>query len=263
MAKIIHKELSYTVRGVLLDVHNSLGPNLPENFYRDASAIGLETAGIRCQTEKQFDVYYRGVEVGRYYVDMWVENGKMCLEFKVVPQLLPIHRAQAISYLKVTDADLALLVSFGQASLVDERLPNFLRDRQVTFTWQPQPPASGWLYPELTNELLASLHRVHFDLGPGFLHQVYRRAAMVELREQSIGYEYIKEMPVYYKGTHIGTQPTRLIHVENKMLVAAVAVNAIDDSMKVQLRARMKHHNVQLALLANFNKTQLEFVMVR
>ena len=263
MTKLIHKKLNYKVRGVLFDVYNNLGPNLPENFYRDASAIGFEMVGIRCHIEKQFDVYYRGVEVGRYFVDAWLEDGKMCLEFKVVPQLLPIHRAQAISYLKATDADLALLVNFGQASLVDERLPNFLREKEVAFTWQPQPPVPGRLYPELTDELLASLHRVHFGLGPGFFHQVYRRAVMVDLREQSIGYEYIKETPIRYKGVHIGTQPTRLIHVENKILVATVAVGAIDEAMKAQLKARMNHYNARLALLANFSKTQLEFVMVR
>jgi hypothetical protein len=39
------------------------------------------------------------------------------------------------------------------------------------------------LYPELVNELLAALHRVHFELGSGFLHQIYRRAAMVQLKE--------------------------------------------------------------------------------
>lgn len=261
--ELIHKKLSYRVRRVLFDVHNSLGPNLPEAFYRDACEVGFQTAAIRCQTEKQFEVYYRGVQVGRYYVDMWIENGKMLLELKVVPQLLPLHKAQAISYLKVTDADLALLVNFGQSSLDDERLPNFLRDKHPVFIWQPQTPDPDWLYPELTNELLDALHRVHFEMGPGFFHQVYRRATMVELQKQGIGYKYIKETPIYYQNRHIGTQPTRLIHVEDKMLVAAVAIKRIDDTIRSQLKARMKHHNVKLGLLANFNETQLDYAMVR
>ena len=41
MPKIIHKELSYQVRGVLFNVYNTLGPNLPERFYRDATAVGV------------------------------------------------------------------------------------------------------------------------------------------------------------------------------------------------------------------------------
>lgn len=259
----LHKQLSYAVRGVLFDVYNQLGPNLPETFYRDATAVGLEAANIRCQTEKPFSVYYHGVEVGRYSVDIWIENGKIILELKVVPQLLPIHQAQTLSYLKVTNADLAFLVNFGQASLVDQRLPNFLQDKKAVFSWQPQKPDADQLYPELANELFAILHRVHFELGPGFFHQVYRRGTMVELREQSIGYEYIKETAVYYKGVSLGTIPTRLIWVENKILVATIAVQSLDNAMKAQLKARMKQHNASLGLLANFNKTQLEFMIVR
>jgi GxxExxY protein len=70
MAQIIHKELSYAVRGVLLDVYNQLGPVLPEKFYQEAIGVGLEAKGIACQTEKPFVVKYRGVEVGRYFVDV-------------------------------------------------------------------------------------------------------------------------------------------------------------------------------------------------
>lgn len=60
-----------------------------------------------------------------------------------MPAIEPVHKAQAISYLKVTDADLAIVVNYGDASLVDERLPNFLRDRHPEFSWQPRPVAQG------------------------------------------------------------------------------------------------------------------------
>ena len=46
MSQIIHKELSYTIRGVLLKVYNDLGPMLPEKFYQDAIAFGLENLGV-------------------------------------------------------------------------------------------------------------------------------------------------------------------------------------------------------------------------
>ena len=56
MTEIIHPELSYAVRGVLFDVYNALGPNLPERFYRDAVAVGLERAGSACETERAFEI---------------------------------------------------------------------------------------------------------------------------------------------------------------------------------------------------------------
>ena len=57
MIVIIHKDLSYTVKGVLFDVHNALGPMLTEKFYQAAVVIELEAKGIRCETEKSFEVW--------------------------------------------------------------------------------------------------------------------------------------------------------------------------------------------------------------
>ncbi len=263
MTEIIHKKLSYAVRGTLFDVYNELGPMLPEKFYPDAIAIGLETKEISCETEKQFSVTYRGVEVGRYFVDVWIEDGKLILEVKVAPKILPIHIAQAISYLKVTDADLASIVNFGAASLEDKRLPNRLREQTAVFTWTDTPPLINIPFSSLVNQLSNLLYLVHFELGPGFFHYVYRRATIVELREQNIGHEYIKKMPVYFQETYLGDQESRLILVEGCLLLAAVAVNQINEAMKTSLRARLKRKNLTIGLIANFKSTNLEIVIVR
>ncbi len=214
MTELIHEDLTYQIRGALFDVHNALGPMLPEPFIRDAIAIRLEEKGVTCVIEKQFTVYYRGVDVGRYFVDIWVEDGKLLLELKVASQISPLHQAQAISYLKVTDADLALIANFGGIAVEIERLPNFVRGKQVDFEWVTKLDHIDLPCPQLAEELLEALYRVHFELGPGFLHQVYRRAVRLELREQGIGHTYIKKTPVYFHGHHLGDQDTRLINVE-------------------------------------------------
>lgn len=263
MTHLIHKELSYAVRGVLIDVHNKIGPTLPEKFYQEAVAVGLEKRGIVCRTEKPFKVYYRRTQVGLYYVDLWIEGGKLLLELKVAPEILPIHRAQALSYLKVTDADLAIVVNFGTRSLTDERLPNFLRDKRVVFSWQPQSVNGDLLYPELVNRLLESLHRIHFELGPGFLHQIYRRATMIELQHQNLSYDYIKTLPIRYEGHLLGMQAVRLIQVDNKVALATVAVKQVDETMLTALKSRLKHLDVRLGLLANFHGEALQVSVVR
>ncbi len=79
MPKLIHADLTYIIRGVLFDVHNKLGPMLPEGFYRDAAAYGLRAKTIECKTEKGFEIYYRGQRVGLYYVDIWIASGKVIL----------------------------------------------------------------------------------------------------------------------------------------------------------------------------------------
>jgi len=56
MVQLVHPELSYQVRGVLLHVYNALGPMLKEKYYEEAIAIGLEKRGIRFQTQKELEV---------------------------------------------------------------------------------------------------------------------------------------------------------------------------------------------------------------
>ena len=263
MTKLIHKDLTYQVRGALFDVHNELGPMLPESFVRDAIEIRLGEKGIKCETEKEFTVYYRGVDVGRYFVDVWIEDGKLLLELKVVPQLEPIHQAQAISYLKVTDADLALLANFGSTLAEIQRLPNYVRDRQAEFRWEPKLSHIETPYPQLAEELLAVLYRVHFELGPEFLHQVYRRATMLELRRREIGYKYIQKTPIYFHGQHLGDQKTFLINVEDKILTATIAVREVAEDMKAHLRAKMRRHDMEVGIVANFHGTKLGIHLVR
>jgi len=188
MPQLIHKELTYIVRGVLFDVHNLLGPRLPEKFYQKAIDFGLKDQGITCKLEKEFEVIYRDQSAGKYYIDHWLENGKLLLEIKVAPQILPIHQAQTISYLKLTDADLAIIANFGTQSLQDQRLPNFIRNKPVNFKWQPPPLKQNILYSELTDHILKGLRLVHFTLGPGFIHRTYRKAMMIELQQQGIIY---------------------------------------------------------------------------
>lgn len=263
MTKIIHKELSYNIRGILFSVYNKLGPMLPERFYQEAIAISLGAKKIAFRTEKSFEIYYRNNQVGLYYVDMWIEKGQIILELKVAPEITPLHRAQALSYLKVTNADLAIVASFGAKSLLDERLPNFLRDKVPTFAWQKHALPENALYPELTHHLLEVLHHVHFELGPGFLHQVYRRATMIELQHRGLRYHYLKQMPVHYEGHYLGHQEVRLIQVEDKILLATIAVKQFDEAMEAELKARLRHLGLSLGLLANFNSTTLQIKFVR
>jgi len=263
MPELVHPELSYQVRGVLLHVYNNLGPLLKEEYYRDAIVLGLEKRGIACESEKGFEVYYEGERVGLYYVDVWVEDGKVLLELKVAPAIEAIHKAQAISYLKVTDADLAIVANYGGPSLEDERLPNFLRDKKPEFVWKPQSATQGLLYPDLVNDIQRACHRVHFILGPGFLHQVYRRATMIELRRSGLDYDYIKQLPVEYEGHLLGYQDVRLIRIEDKVLLATFALRRTDDTMAQQLKAHLRRMGLELGLLANFYDTRLAITPVR
>jgi GxxExxY protein len=263
MVKLIHPELSYEVRGVLLNVYNALGPMLPEAYYQDAIALGLKERGIACTLEKSFEVYYEGERVGLYYVDTWIESGKILLELKVTPTIEPLHKAQAISYLKVSGADLAIVANYGGPSLEDQRLPNFLPENPSEFRWEARPTASRLPHAELINRILYACHRVHCVLGPGFLHQVYRRATLTELRRSGLGYDYVKKLPVEYKGCILGHQDVRLILVEDKVLLATFALQRTTDALSQKLKAHLRQMKLRLGILANFHDTALSVKVVR
>ena len=162
---------------------------------------------------------------------------------------------QALSYLKVTGAGLAIVANFGAASLQDERLPNFLQDNQPEFSWQPKPVDPRLLHPELVNAIQQASHRVHHVLGTGFLHQVYRRATMIELRRSGLSYEYIVRVPVEYHGHLLGHQQARLILVEGKVLLTTFALREVTDAMTERLKGHLRCLHLKLGLLANFHGT--------
>jgi len=262
MTQLIHKELTYIVRGVLFDVYNHLGPKLPEKFYQKAITFGLREQGITCEPEKKFEVIYRNQSAGKYKLDHWLENGKLILEIKVAPNIKPIHQAQTLSYLKLTNADLAIIANFGTKSLQDQRLPNFIRNKIVKFEWQPPPVNKHILYSELTARILEGLHRVHFTLGPGFIHRTYRDAMMIELQYQGLSYEHITKIQTYYKNYYIDVQEVQLIKVEGKVLLGVFALGMMDELMEIIMKKRMKHLRTQLGILANFYGEKLEMQRV-
>ena len=261
--ELLHANLTYEIRGVLFDVGNELGPGLPERDVQRAISIGLTKRQIPHLLEEEFNVYYRDVEVGRYYCDIIVGR-KVILELKVVPELTNLNRAQIISYLRVTGADVGLLVNFGSARVDIERYAYFYAQRESNFNWQLQVPDDpALLYPDLVGRLYKCLHRVHYELGPGFFHHVYRRAAQIDLNEQGISFDFVREIPVFYEGEHVSTRKCRLLIVEDKVIVAAFAVREMNSTFEVKMRRYLDHFDKKLGLLANFHGERLDLRPVR
>ena len=130
---LLHADLTYAIRGVLFDVGNHLGAQLPEADFQQAVSIGLTKRGIAHELEKEFHVTYRGARVGHYFCDLWVED-KVVLELKVAPEITNKHRAQTLSYIRVTGADVGLLAAFGGKVRI-ERYANFFAHERPAFVW--------------------------------------------------------------------------------------------------------------------------------
>jgi GxxExxY protein len=121
MTTILYKELSYSIVGAAMEVHNVLGSGYLEAVYRSALAHELNLRGILIEQQKLLPVLYKGVPAGNYIADFCVED-KIIVEIKAISRLLIQHEAQALNYLAATGFRVARLINFGGASLEHKRL---------------------------------------------------------------------------------------------------------------------------------------------
>jgi len=104
-----------------MEVHRALGPGFSEKVYEEALAREFCARKIAHARQKKFAVYYKGWLVGEYVLDMVVDD-KIIVELKAVPEILPLHCAQALSYLKAANLRLAIVLNFGGLRLTQRRV---------------------------------------------------------------------------------------------------------------------------------------------
>ena len=120
MAEILHKELSRTVIGAAMKVHNSLGPGLLESAYEGALVIELERRGLSVGRQVVSPLIYEGEMAGAYVADIVVEN-TVILELKSVKALSPVMEAQLINYLRLSRIPVGYLINFNRSRMVYRR----------------------------------------------------------------------------------------------------------------------------------------------
>jgi len=122
-------EISKIIIGKAIAVHRCLGPGLLESAYRACLAYELRQLDrFKVEEEKPLPVIYKDIKLNcGYRLDM-VINRKVIVELKTVENLLPIHEAQLLTYLKLTDTKLGLLLNFNVCVLKDgiKRIVNYL-----------------------------------------------------------------------------------------------------------------------------------------
>ncbi|MCY7345060.1 MAG: GxxExxY protein [Pyrinomonadaceae bacterium] len=119
--KILHKELSYKVVGLAMQVHTELGYGFLEKVYENALMILLKENGIKAEQQVPIKVYFHGQIVGEYIADVLIEDC-IILELKAQEKIIEIHKVQTLNYLKATGLKLAILMNFGKHKLECERL---------------------------------------------------------------------------------------------------------------------------------------------
>lgn len=109
-------QLTQRIIGLAIEVHRHLGPGLSEAGYERALRMELAEAGISFQRQIGIPVLYKGEAVAEHRPDL-VVAGLVVVEAKSVERLTGVHRAQMLTYLRVTGCEVGLILNFNEAVL--------------------------------------------------------------------------------------------------------------------------------------------------
>ena len=112
-------EISSKIIGAAIEVHKQLGPGLLESTYETCLAYELKQMGLDVKQQQALPVVYKEVKLDAgYRIDLLIEN-KVIVEIKSVDALADIHTAQLLTYLKLKDLKLGLLINFNSVRVID------------------------------------------------------------------------------------------------------------------------------------------------
>ncbi len=112
-------QITEQVIGAAIEVHKYLGPGLLESAYQKALAYEFDLIKLDYILEKEISVIYKGKNIGKCFRLDFVVSDKVVVELKSVENIIPIHKAQLISYLKLSKLRLGLLINFNVNILKD------------------------------------------------------------------------------------------------------------------------------------------------
>ena len=123
-------EITHAVIGAAMDVHHELGPGLLESAYEACLTFELLQRGLKVERQKPVPVVYRGHQLDcGYRIDLLVQDS-VVVEVKAVDRTTDVHKAQLLSYLKLTSCKVGLLINFNVMILKDgvKRMVNQLKE---------------------------------------------------------------------------------------------------------------------------------------
>ena len=110
-------EIAYQIRGAIYDVYNKLGPGLFELVYENALSYELKKRGLNVKSQVPINIVYNGIDMGAgFKMDLLVED-KVIIELKSVETFALVHHKQLLTYLKLTNLKLGILVNFNTSEI--------------------------------------------------------------------------------------------------------------------------------------------------
>lgn len=112
-------DLTYNVIGAAIEVHKELGPGLMEKVYQECMLHELHKKGLSAEMEVPMSVIYDDIEIkSGYRIDLLVEN-QLVVELKSVESISDLHKAQTLTYMKLGNYKIGLLINFNVTKLTN------------------------------------------------------------------------------------------------------------------------------------------------
>ena len=129
MTKQYINDLTYKIIGASIEVHKALGAGLLESVYHKCMVKELAIRGINVQSEVTIPIEYKGLEFeSEIRCDLFVEKS-LVVELKAIDKILPIHEAQLLTYMKLLEVPMGLLINFNVTNIFKEGQKSYLNER--------------------------------------------------------------------------------------------------------------------------------------
>ena len=119
--EFLHKDTTEKIIGAAFEVHRVLGYGFLESVYQKALKVELEKMGFKAELERKILVWYKGVNVGNYEADLFVQDS-VIVEVKIAKEYNPADEAQLLNELKATGTKVGMLINFGRARVDFKRM---------------------------------------------------------------------------------------------------------------------------------------------
>ncbi len=122
-------EIAYDIVGCAIEVHKQLGPGLLESVYEECLIEEIKRIGLPVESQERIPLIYKGKLLKSEFKLDIVVNNCIIVELKSVDEIHPVHKAQLLTYLKLTGIPKGLLINFNCDNITKSGLISFVTDK--------------------------------------------------------------------------------------------------------------------------------------
>lgn len=256
--KLIYEDLSYQIIGCAFEAFKAVGVGFDEINYHKVFHHYLMQKGLQIKYKPPVYLDYLGKRIGDFEIDEIVED-KIIIELKCIQTgFIPDNLAQIITYLKISNLRLGLLINFGLHKAFTKRVIfDLIRERNFEY-WDAQFNSTVSIKATLES-VITILKNIDRILGPGFHSKIYKSALDIELNQQKIASD--KNVRINLEIENIRFNPVTIDFwlIEKFLLVAILAGSKKPRVYDIfRMRSFLKRLDLHHGLIAFWSEKNLQ-----